>query len=162
MTTKPTFKKKLGRRLAKKTNYMKREAYIKSKTLRLVIRKTNMHITAQLVEFVQKGDQTIAGFTSKQLEKYGMKGKGLGVAYLSGYALGQMAKKKGHAKAILDLGLQTAHPQGQLFAALKGALDAGMSVAHSPEILPTMEIIAKKTPKEAIEKAKKEIENAYR
>src|SRR5207249_2084035 len=62
-------------------------------------------------------------------------------AYLTGYLAGKRASAKGVTEAILDLGLQRPSKGGRLFAALQGLLDSGVSVPHSPEVLPSKERI---------------------
>jgi large subunit ribosomal protein L18 len=48
-----------------KTNYKKRLEYLKSKSTRLVIRKTNKHVIMQLVQYHPDGDHVLIGVSSK-------------------------------------------------------------------------------------------------
>lgn len=57
------------RRRENKTNYRKRMALLKSDKTRLVIRRSLSNITVQFVNFVPKGDETIASATSAELKK---------------------------------------------------------------------------------------------
>src|SRR5208337_1285372 len=49
------------------------------------------------------------------------------------------AKKAGQARAILDIGLNRATPGARVFAALKGAVDAGLEIPYGEEIIPSEE-----------------------
>jgi len=53
-----------------KTNYKKRLEYLKSKQLRLVIRKTNKHMILQIVQYHPDGDKVLLGVSSKKLETH--------------------------------------------------------------------------------------------
>jgi hypothetical protein len=57
-------------------------------------------------------------------------------AYLTGFLAGLRAKNRGVKEAILDVGLNPPVKGSRVYAALKGAVDAGLDVPHSPEILP--------------------------
>jgi large subunit ribosomal protein L18 len=49
------------------------------------------------------------------------------------------AKKARYDRAILDIGLNRATPGARVFAALKGAVEAGLEIPHGEEILPSDE-----------------------
>jgi large subunit ribosomal protein L18 len=49
------------------------------------------------------------------------------------------AKKAEYGRAILDIGLNRATPGARVFAALKGAVEAGLDVPHGEKILPSDE-----------------------
>ena len=49
------------------------------------------------------------------------------------------AKKAQQDSAILDIGLNRATPGARVFAALKGAVDAGLDIPYGEEILPSEE-----------------------
>jgi large subunit ribosomal protein L18 len=126
-----------------KTNYKKRLEYLKSKELRLVVRKTNKHIILQIVGYQPDGDKVFLGVSSKALEKEGWKHStsNIPACYLSGLILAQSAKKHTIKKAILDLGLQTPKKGSRLYAALKGAIDGGLSIPASDAVFPVEERI---------------------
>lgn len=121
-----------------KTNYRKRLELLKSRKNRLIIRKTNTSIIMQVVSYEADGDKVLVGLTSKKLATYGWKhsGKNLPAAYLTGMLLGKEAAKKGIKEAIVDLGLQTPIKGSRLYAALKGAADAGLDVHASEQVFP--------------------------
>ena len=68
-------------------------------------------------------------------------GKNTSAAYLTGYLLGKKALKEGIDEAVLDLGLKTSINGSKIYAALKGAVDAGMNIPHNESILPSEERI---------------------
>ncbi len=117
-----------------KTNYRKRLKLLKSKKPRLVIRKTNKYIIAQIIDYSPNGDIVLNQAVSKELKKYGwnMSFKNIPAAYLTGYLLGRKFKKD--SELVLDIGLQ--EKGGRIFAALKGAVDAGLKVKFNESILP--------------------------
>ncbi|MEM0230969.1 MAG: 50S ribosomal protein L18 [Candidatus Woesearchaeota archaeon] len=122
-----------------KTNYYKRIKLLSSQKPRLVVRKALKNIIVQLVEYNPKGDIVVASAHSRELIKYGWKlNRGnIPAAYLTGLLLGIKARKvMKNPEAILDLGLQESVKGSRLYAALKGALDAGLNIPHSEEILP--------------------------
>jgi large subunit ribosomal protein L18 len=136
------------RRLETRTDYRGRLELLKSKMPRLVVRKTNRYIIAQIVESEVAQDKILFGVNSKDLlgkgwpkEKQGSL-KSLPAAYLAGFMLGKMAKKQ-IKEAILDIGMQRNVKGCRLYAVLKGVIDAGIEIAHSEESLPTNERITK-------------------
>lgn len=143
MASSKTYKTHFRRRREGKTDYAKRLALVKSGQKRLVVRKTSRRIIAQLVRFENAGDKTIVFASSTELKGFGWKASlhNLPAGYLTGLLVGKRAVAKGEKKGVLDIGLQTAHPRGVLFAVAKGAIDAGMELSVSAEVLPTPERI---------------------
>ena len=135
------------RRLEAKTDYKSRLALLKSEKPRLVVRKTNRYIIAQIVQTEIAQDKVVAGLTSKVLLSKGWPSelsgslKSLGAAYLTGFLLGQSALKSGIKEAILDIGMQRNIKNSRLFAVVRGVVDAGVSIPHNPDVLPQMENI---------------------
>ncbi len=135
----PTYVVKFRRRREGKTNYRKRIKLLMSRKPRLVIRKTNKYIIAQIIEFDSKGDRVIVSANSKELLKYGWSFpsfKNLPAAYLTGFLLGMKAKKKGVGEVILDVGLHPVTKGNRIFACYKGYLDSGMHSPHSEDYFP--------------------------
>ena len=126
-----------------KTNYKKRLEYLKSKQLRLVIRKTNKHMILQIVQYHPDGDKVLLGVSSKKLETHGWKHseKNTPACYLIGLIFAKAAKQHKVKKAILDLGLQTPIKGSRLYAALKGVIDGGIEIPASDTVFPTEERI---------------------
>ncbi|MCX6804380.1 MAG: 50S ribosomal protein L18 [Candidatus Diapherotrites archaeon] len=143
MAHKSTFEVKFRRRREEKTDYKKRLALVRSKKLRIVVRKTNKRIIAQLVKFDKKGDITITTADSGELKKYGWYGtNNTPSAYLTGFLLG---KKAGKEQCVLDIGRKHPSHGSGVFATLKGASDAGLQAPFNPEALPSEERINGKT-----------------
>lgn len=125
------------------TNYYKRRKLILSGKPRLVVRKTNRYIIAQIVKAEPRGDVTLVAAHSGELRKYGWKAgtKNTSAAYLLGLLIGFKALKRGITEAILDIGLHRATPGARVFAVAKGAIDAGLNVPVGEEVLPSDERI---------------------
>jgi large subunit ribosomal protein L18 len=104
----------------------------------MVVRKTNRHIIIQLVASEMDGDRTLVAANSSELAQYGYKGSmsSTPAAYLTGLLFAVKAKKAQYSSAVLDIGLNRATRGARVFAALKGAVDAGLIVPHGKEILP--------------------------
>ena len=155
-----------------KTDYRARKQLLISRKPRLVVRKSLKNTNMQLVLPEKAGDVTLVSANTAELKKYGYTG-GTGnipSAYLAGLLLGYRAKKKGHAEAILDMGLYQATKGGIVFAALKGAVNAGLEIPHDPEIFPSEDrILGKHIDKyrktnisEQFEAVKQKIQNEFR
>jgi len=141
------------RRREKKTNYNKRIALLKSKKIRLVVRRSLSNISIQFVNFMPKGDTVVASASSTELKKLGWSRTGnVPAAYLTGLLAGKKAKDKKIEEAVLDLGLQTSTKGSRVYAALKGVLDSGVNVPHSEEILPSEDRIKGKHISSDVEK----------
>jgi large subunit ribosomal protein L18 len=120
------------RRREQKTDYKRRFSLLKSGKTRLVVRKSNKNVRCQLVEYQPAGDKTLFSADSRELAKLGWKG-GTGnipAAYLTGLLCGVRAKKKVR-EAILDLGLTRSTKGNRTYAAVKGVVDAGISIPIS-------------------------------
>jgi large subunit ribosomal protein L18 len=157
MKLSPTYSMQLKRRKNGKTDYKKRLALLKSGKPRLVARIKHNQVIAQVVKHGKKGDQVVTAATSLELKEKGWK-KHLGncsSAYLTGYLCGKRALEKGVKQCVLDTGLHTPVPQSNVFAVLKGALDAGLEVPHEEKCFPSEKRIDSK----AIEETKKKLDS---
>ena len=126
------------RRREGKTDYYARTRLVVSESPRLVVRKTNRHIIVQMVVAEPVGDRVLVTATSGELPEYGYTG-GLSntpAAYLTGMLCGVRAGEAGYESAVLDIGLHRATKGARVFAALRGAVDAGLDIAHTEDILP--------------------------
>jgi len=148
------------RRLEAKTDYKARLILLKSGKPRLVVRRTNRYIIAQIVTTDIAQDKVIKSVMSKDLiskgwpeDKQGSL-KSKSAAYLTGYLLGKEVQSK-IPQAIFDIGMNRNLEKSRLYAVLKGALDAGLNVPHSPEVLMTDEEVSQLEHKEIINKLKK-------
>jgi len=156
----PSFNVAFRRRREKKTDYSKRLAFVKSGLPRLVVRKTNKQVIVQFFEFRPTGDVCIASVDAARLKKiagWEMKCNSWS-AYLAALLAGKEASKKGVKKFVLDIGMQTPTKGSVVFAALKGAIDAGLETNFDEGVVPSKkleEIPAKY--KSAFEEAKGKI-----
>lgn len=134
------------RRREERTDYRLRLKLLKSKKPRLVVRKSLNNIVCQVVKHDPKGDRVISSSDSRELRKLGWKHHcgNLPSAYLTGLLCGTRAKKEKIQELVLDLGLYQSVKGSRLYACLKGALDAGMKIPHSEDILPSGERISGK------------------
>jgi len=129
------------RRRNARTDYAKRKRLVLSGLPRLVVRPANKHIAVQVVEARAAGDRVLASAHSSELREYSWKGAGGNVpaAYLTGTLAGYRAKSKGVEEAVLDVGTRPVTAGSRLFAAMNGAVDSGMKIPHSAEVLPAKE-----------------------
>ncbi len=152
------------RRREGRTDYEKRLAHLKSRKTRLVVRKTNRYVVVAFAGFDVKGDHILTSKSSKSLSKIGFPGKcNTSSAYLTAFWCAKEAQKKGVKEAILDLGLHAPTKGNVLFAALKGAVDAGVQVPFEESILPSEDRIKGKhlgeTAVKAFEECKQKLQS---
>jgi len=128
------------------TNYKKRLKLLKSDKPRLVIRRFLNSILVQVIEYDPKGDKVMVSANSRELEKLGWKlHKGnLPSAYLTGLLAGMKAKKSSIKEAVPDIGFSKPVKGSAVYAAIAGAVDAGLNVPHSKEVLPSKDRISGK------------------
>ncbi|MBI2133256.1 50S ribosomal protein L18 [Candidatus Woesearchaeota archaeon] len=119
-----------------RTDYKKRTKLLLSGMPRLIIRKTIRRMIVQVSEKGENGDVIMVTVDSGQLEKLGWKhGLNISTSYLTGYLAGLKAKEKIKG-AVADLGFNI-HKKGNIYAALKGVVDAGIMVSHDPSVFPS-------------------------
>jgi len=133
------YKVKFRRRRKGLTNYYKRRKYILSGKPRLIIRKTNSHIIAQIIVAKPQGDEILVAAHSSELRRFKWLGdtNNTPAAYLTGLLIGLRASKLGIKEVIVDIGLHRPTKGSRIFATLKGAIDGGLKIPHSPEIFPS-------------------------
>ncbi len=141
MATGPRYKVPMRRRREVRTDYHQRLRLLKSGKPRLVARKSNKHVTAQLIVPGTQGDETLASAHSSDLAEYGWEAPtgNLPAAYLTGLLAGKRALEHGVEQAVLDIGLNTATNGGKVFAVQEGAIDAGVEIPHNDSVLPDWE-----------------------
>jgi len=135
----PSYRVAFRRRREGKTDYQQRRNLVLSGLPRLVIRGSLRNISAQLIKAEVGGDKVIVSAHSNEIiKKYGWQGSGgnLPTAYLTGLLCGHKAGAGGLKEAVLDLGLHTSTKGSRVFAALKGALDAGLMIHYGEDRLP--------------------------
>jgi len=143
MATGPRYKVPFRRRREGKTDYHARRRMVLSGRLRFVVRRTSTRIIAQIVQALPQGDRVLAFADSKHLAKFGWRGgtKNIPAAYLTGLLAGHLAIKSGVSEAIADIGLAPPIPGSRLFATVKGAIDAGLSIPCASKMFPSEERI---------------------
>jgi large subunit ribosomal protein L18 len=100
----------------------------------------------QLISTEPVGDNTLITVQSSELDTFGYKGSlsNCSAAYLTGLVFGKRACETGYDYGILDIGRQTPIHGSNVYAALKGAIDSGMSIPHDPAVFPPEERISGK------------------
>ncbi|HUW42760.1 MAG TPA: 50S ribosomal protein L18, partial [Thermoplasmata archaeon] len=73
-------------------------------------------------------------------------------AYLTGFLAGTRSIEAGVKEAVLDIGRHAPVKGSVIFAALKGMLDAGMTLPHSKEVLPNNDRVSGKHLSESVQK----------
>lgn len=139
MATGPRYRVPFRRRREGKTDYRARRTLVLSRVPRLVVRLSLKHAIVQVIEAESIGDKVLVSAHSNELSKaYGwLSNRGnIPSAYLTGLLCGFKAMANGVDKAFLDIGLHIPSKGTRIFAALKGAVDAGVEVPHSEDILP--------------------------
>jgi large subunit ribosomal protein L18 len=126
----------MRRRREVRTDYHQRLRLLKSGKPRLVARKSNRHVRAQLVVTGPEGDETLASAHSADLAEYGWEAPtgNLPAAYLTGYLAGKRAVDADVDEAVLDIGLNSPTPGSKVFAVQEGAIDAGLDVPHNDAV----------------------------
>ncbi len=135
MATGPRTRVPMRRRRTGHTDYKNRLALLKSGEARLVVRRTNGNIIVQFVDYDENGDRVRATAVARELEAMGWKNspKSTPAAYLTGYLAAKRASEAGVNDAVLDIGRHAPIRGSKVYAALKGALDAGIEVPHGDD-----------------------------
>jgi len=137
-STGPSFRVHFRRRREGRTNFAKRLALVKSGKTRMVVRRSNRGVVVQFVDFDPKGDRTLLTVTGTHLAKVYKwpSRRNVWTAYLAGLMAGTLAKKKGVKEFVLDMGMYVPSKGSVLFAAQKGAADAGLGTRFDKEKMP--------------------------
>lgn len=138
MATGPRYKVPFRRRREGRTDYHFRYKLILSRKPRLVIRKGNKNIILQLIVAEPAGDRTLLTVNSRELREFGYEANtgNVPASYLAGLLFGKRMKAMGQGEAILDMGIHANSRGNRIYSALKGVVDAGIEVPHSPVIFP--------------------------
>jgi large subunit ribosomal protein L18 len=127
----------MRRRREARTDYHQRLRLLKSGKPRLVARKSNRQVRAQLVVTGPAGDETVASARADDLREYGWEAPtgNVPAAYLTGLLAGLRALDAGVSEAVLDIGLNSPTPGSKVFAVQEGTIDAGLEVPHNDDVL---------------------------
>ncbi|MCV0367337.1 MAG: 50S ribosomal protein L18 [Nitrosopumilus sp.] len=131
----------LRRLREQKTNYKKRGTMLMGKRDFITVNITNENTQVQIMKPGMTGDKVLASAHSRYLLEKGWKGsrKSVPAAYLTGYLAGKKALSEGAKDAILYTG--TRKYTQRMAAALKGVIDAGVTVPANAETFPPDERI---------------------
>jgi len=136
----PRYSVKPRRRREGKTDYRQRLKLLRSRKVRIVVRKSLQNIQIQFVEYKEGGDNILAHANSKELiNKYNWKfsTSTTPAAYLTGVLAGKKAKGKGIDECVLDIGRHSPSTGSKIFASVKGIVDAGIECPHSEKKIPS-------------------------
>jgi large subunit ribosomal protein L18 len=125
------------RRRTALTNYKHRLALVKSSLDRIVIRKTNRRIIAEVVHYEEKGDRVIKYLDSSALAAYKWPPRSnRATAYLVGILLAKTLSKTAGNKSeyILDIGLSSPVKNSIPFMFAKGCTDGGLKLRSGIEV----------------------------
>jgi len=136
----PRYHVKPRRRREGKTDYRKRLNLLRSRKIRIVVRKSINSTQIQFIEYSETGDKVLASAKSNELtNKYNWKfsTSSTPAAYLTGILAGKRAKDKGINDCVLDIGRHPPVTGSKLFASLKGVIDTGIKCPHNEEKIPS-------------------------
>ena len=135
------YSKILRRLREQKTNYKKRSTMLVGRRDFITVTVSNENTQVQILKPEISGDKVIASAHSRYLLQKGWKGsrKSIPAAYLTGYLAGKKAIGSGAKDAILYTG--TRKYTQRMAAALKGVIDAGVTVPADSETFPPEERI---------------------
>lgn len=138
MASGSNYKVAFRRRREGKTDYAARGKLLHLDKPRLVVRISNANVIVQVIEYASNGDKTIVSAHSKELNKLGWLAgnKNTSAVYLTAYLCGKKAVAAGVEYAIADIGLKSPIRGSKVFAAVKGAADAGLEVPYGESIIP--------------------------
>lgn len=153
----PSYKVYYRRRREGRTNFAKRLALVKSGKTRMTVRRSNKNIVVQFINFEPKGDKTLLTVNGRQLSKQYQwpSRRNKWTAYLAGLMAGKLAQKKGIKEFVFDMGMYDSSKGSIMFAALKGAVDAGLNTSFDEKMVP--DISPPEKYKAAFEEAKSKI-----
>jgi large subunit ribosomal protein L18 len=125
---------KFRRRRLGLTNYDKRLAMVKGGLERVVVRKTNKRILAQIIKYEVTGDRVVTSVDSSELSKsFGWPSRrNRPTAYLTGMLLAKKAKSKGDV--ILDIGITAPVKNSIPFVFARGCIDGGLKLRGKIEV----------------------------
>ncbi|MEM3791188.1 MAG: 50S ribosomal protein L18 [Candidatus Micrarchaeaceae archaeon] len=127
---------KFKRRREFKTNYRKRVKIVKGMMKRIVVRRTNRQIIAQVVQYKGNGDLILSQLNSKALNSLGWPSRpNRPTAYLLGTLLAKKIKEKSiSGPFILDIGLNTPSKNSIPFVLGKALKDEGIDIRMNMEV----------------------------
>ncbi|MBX8631897.1 MAG: 50S ribosomal protein L18 [Thermoplasmata archaeon] len=141
--TGPRYKVPFRRRREGITDYSHRLRLLKSGKVRAVVRNSNRYCIVQFIQFHHSGDTVLASASSIELRKYGWNGAASNgaAAYLTGLLASSRARGKGITEAVFDAGINSPRKNSNVYAALSGIVEGGVSVPHDESAIVPMKRI---------------------
>ena len=135
------YKVAFRRRREGKTDYATRAKLVDVDKSRLVVRISNANCIVQVINVGKDGDETVVSAHSKELNKLGWLAgnKNTSAVYLTAYLCGKKAVAAGIDYAVADIGLKSPIRGSKVFAAVKGAADAGLNVPYGESIIESLD-----------------------
>jgi len=153
------------RRRERKTDYSKRIKLLKSRSPRIIFRKTNKYILAQYIVSKESQDKIEMGISSKKLMEYGwpeeFRGslKSIPASYLLGLLMGRNIIKKKLKTPIVDFGMLRTIHKNRIYAFLKGLIDSDIKIKCKEEFFSPEDKIKGKNLKKDFSKTFEEIKS---
>ncbi len=157
----PRYRVPFRRRREGRTNYRQRQRLLRARIPRAVVRLSLRNASVQFIAFDPTGDKVLAQASSLELADMGWTGAAgnIPATYLTGYLAGKRAMANGVEEAVLDIGLKVPVKGSNVFAALKGLLDAGVDIPHDESVIPAEDRLKGKHINEGIEKMIEEVKS---
>ena len=158
----PRYHVKPRRQRQGRTDYRRRLKLLKSRKVRIVVRKSIKNTRVQFIEYNQVGDRILVSCVSDELVKnYHWKHSTATTpaAYLTGLLAGKRAKDQGITEGVFDIGRSVPTTGSKLFAVLKGVIDAGIECPHDSEKLPSEDRILGKHLNKELQPAVQDVKN---
>jgi len=131
---------KYRRKTESKTNYKTRLKLLLSRKPRMVVRRSNTKLSAQIVLYKTDGDKIVFTKSTPALKKefgWAYSFKNIPSAYLLGLLVGKTALENKISDAVLDIGMQRSIKGSRIYAVAKGAIDAGLKISVNKEAFPS-------------------------
>ena len=129
----PRYHVKTRRHREGRTDYRRRLGLLRSKKIRLVIRRSLKQIRIQFILL------TIQSNELKKNHNWKYPVGSIPAAYLTGLIAGKKAQEAGIDTCILDIGRQRSTKGSNLYAAMKGVIDTGITCPHNEDMIPANE-----------------------
>ncbi len=153
------------RKKENRTDYQKRLNLLKSKSPRVIVRKTNRYIIVQYAISEQTRDRIEINANSRELLDYGWPKdsqgslKSVPAAYLTGFLMGKKIKKSKKENPIVDFGMIRVIWKTKIFAVVKGLIDSGVEIKHDKKTFPDEDRITGKHLKKDFSKKFSEVKS---
>jgi large subunit ribosomal protein L18 len=157
----PRYRVHFRRRREGRTDYRQRQRLLRARVPRAVVRLSLRNASIQFIAFEMEGDKVLAQASSRELADLGWNGVtgNIPATYLTGYLAGKRAMANGIEEAVLDIGQKVPVKGSNVFAALKGMVDAGMDIPYGDGVFPSEDRLAGKHISEDIAKMIEEVKS---